>query len=518
MPRFFNTAGPCKPEIHYVVDPLPRLPMVRKLIDGQHFFLLHAPRQTGKTTYLYALMNQLNREGAYSAITVNIQSAASGRDPFHAMMLVSDAIYKQAQLYLPEEEWPDPVEKPDPSLFPFGHLGSYLRRWAERCPKPIVLFFDEADSLTDDILVAFLRQLRAGFESRPRGFPHSIALVGLKDVRNYKIRGSSEGENLDVGYLFNIKTKSIFMNTFALSDLESLLTQHTAETGQLFCQGVRDEIFRLTQGQPWLINALVNQIVSEILENDYSEPIMLIHVEQAKDELILQRDAHLDSLISKLKVPAVKNVVEAVISGGALLPERFNEDLSYIQELGLVTPNPPIKFSNPMYAEMIPRALNYPWQVSFNQDIVDQSKYVKDGRLNMDALLSSFQRSYSRYSDVWLEKFDLRDAARQLLLMAFIQRIVDVDGVIEREMAMGSGRCDLLIEFGSDRFVLELMLQQGYYYSEEGLKQTILFLERMGMDHGYLVLFETNPEVPWEKRIYRREVYHNGKRISLIGM
>ncbi len=85
MNRFFNTAGHCKPEIHYTVDPLPRLAGVMKLIERQRYFVIHARGQTGKITYLYALMNQLNQEGAYTALTVNIQPAASGQDSRMAM-------------------------------------------------------------------------------------------------------------------------------------------------------------------------------------------------------------------------------------------------------------------------------------------------------------------------------------------------------------------------------------------------------------------------------------------------
>lgn len=81
MHKFFNTAGPCQTDIHYTVDPLLRLTGIRELIDGRHYFIIHAPRQVGKTTYLYALMHHLNREGKYTALTVNIQAAASGRDP-----------------------------------------------------------------------------------------------------------------------------------------------------------------------------------------------------------------------------------------------------------------------------------------------------------------------------------------------------------------------------------------------------------------------------------------------------
>lgn len=136
----------------------------------------------------------------------------------------------------------------------------------------------------------------------------------------------------------------------------------------------------------------------------------------------------------------------------------------------------------------------------------------------MDALLSVFQKSCSRYMDAWLENFDFREAGRLLMLMAFIQRIVDSDGMIEREMAMGSGRCDMTVTFRSDRFILELKLQRERYGEEDGLKQIAVYMDRTGSDHGYLILFETNPEIPWEKRIYRKEVSQEGKRISVLGM
>ncbi len=65
MQRYFNTTGPCFPEWHYMVPPLPRLKGVERLIEQGQYFVIHAPRQSGKTTYLYALMDKLNREGRY---------------------------------------------------------------------------------------------------------------------------------------------------------------------------------------------------------------------------------------------------------------------------------------------------------------------------------------------------------------------------------------------------------------------------------------------------------------------
>ncbi|MBU1487728.1 AAA-like domain-containing protein, partial [bacterium] len=503
MARFFNTAGPCRPDMHYTVDSLPRLPEIRDLIDGQHYFILHAPRQTGKTTYLYALMNHLNKEGKYTALTVNIQASASGENAKEAMMFAATAIYSQAELYLPETEWP---EKLDKEVFSKDQLRGYLKRWAKNNPKPIVLFIDEADSLLDDLFLALLRQLRAGFEARPKGFPHSIALIGLRDIRDYKIRIMPQRESLGTGSPFNIKTKSIFMDVFTPSEVDALLDMHTAETGQVFSREVREEIYRLTQGQPWLTNALANQIVKEILKNDYSQTITLAHVVQAREELIQRCDTHLDSLIDKLREPVVKDVAEAIIGGEVLVSDRLNDRIAYVQDLGLITRKSPIKFANPIYAEIVPRVLNYGWELSFNQDLVDQVWYVKDGRLDMDALLTAFQKFYRRNSDAWLEKFDFREVGRQLMLMAFLQRIINAGGTIEREMAVGNGRCDLLVEFGPQRFVIELKLRRDQYCEEEGLEQIARYLDRLGLPHGYFILFEIDPKIPWENRIYRKEV------------
>ncbi len=518
MPRFFNTAGPCRPEYHYTVDPLPRLPQIRELIEDQHYFIIHAPRQTGKTTYLYALMRQLNQEGKYTALTVNIQAAASGNGPSHAMMIIAAAISRNASMFLPENERPRFLENPDPKMFPHGQLETYLKDWSEKNPKPVVLFIDEADSLLDDLFLALLRQLRSGFEARPEGFPHSVALVGLRDVRDYKIRIRPESESLGTGSPFNVKTKSVFMEGFTPSDVDALLDMHTAETGQVLTPEVRKEIFHLTRGQPWLTNALANQIVHEILRNDHSQTITPDHVAQAKQELIQRRDTHLDSLIDKLRDPGMKALAEAIIGGEMLIADRLNDDIAHAQDLGLITRKAPIRFANPIYGEIIPRVLNYGLEISFNQDLVDQTWYVRDGRLNMDALLTAFQKFYRRHSEAWLGKFDFREVGRQLLLMAFLQRIINNGGMIEREMAVGNGRCDLLVAFGGERFLIELKLRHDKYSEAEGLEQTARYLSRMGMDHGYFILFETDPEIPWEKRICRRELEQDGKKISMLGM
>ncbi len=80
VPRFFNTAGPNKPDQHYTLPVLARLPGVRRLIDQGLYFVVHAPRQVGKTTSLLQLGLELTAEGAYVGILVSMEGGAAFPD------------------------------------------------------------------------------------------------------------------------------------------------------------------------------------------------------------------------------------------------------------------------------------------------------------------------------------------------------------------------------------------------------------------------------------------------------
>ena len=74
--RFFNTAGPTECDSHYCLEPLERFELeeILSLIDQKKYFVLHAPRQTGKTTCLLSLMKYLNREGRYKCLYINVEA------------------------------------------------------------------------------------------------------------------------------------------------------------------------------------------------------------------------------------------------------------------------------------------------------------------------------------------------------------------------------------------------------------------------------------------------------------
>ena len=520
MRRFFNTTGLCDPQRHYIVNPFRDFYAdILRLIEDQQYFLIHAPRQTGKTTFLHALAHRLNREGNYVSVVCSLESAG------YPSISVEDAnevfvrsLYQTAAVFLDKDHMPpDPYSyAPSPQLF-----RQYLTDWRHALDKPVVLLLDEVDSLYDDVLISTLRQLRDGFQSRPQHFPQSVALVGLRDIREYRLRARADNPSIGAGSPFNIKAESFFLPVFSREEVRGLLDQHTQDTGQVFSPEVFEKLYEYSGGQPWLTNALANEMVAKMLRNDYSRAITPEMVETAKERLIEQRQTHLDSLADKIDEPRIRPIIMSIITGEAPAFDGFDDALRYCRDLGIITGSSPVRFANPIYREIITRILNSSLQHGIDTDIAQTTWYLyPDGSLDMDKLLAAFTEFYRWNSESWLERFQYREAGHQLLLMAFLQRIINGGGRIEREMAVGNGRTDLAVFWKSQVFPIEIKMNHDARSLPMGLQQLARYMDKLGQKRGYLVLFEKKPseELPWEQRI-RREIHIvDDREIVLLGM
>ncbi len=492
---------------------------ILRLVEAEQYFLIHAPRQTGKTTFLHSLAHRLNQEGKYISVVGSLEAAGySSITVADANWVMVKSLYQNAKLFLAEDYVPRNPEhySKDASLFQ-----TYLMDWCEELPKPVVLLLDEVDALYDDVLISVLRQLRDGFQRRPKLFPRSIALVGLRDIREYKMRARADNPSIGAGSPFNVKAKSFFLPVFSLDEVRGLLQQHTDDTGQVFSEAVLQKLYNYSGGQPWLTNALANEIVVEILKEDYSHTITPDMVEDAKERLIAQRQTHLDSLADKINEPRVKPIIMHIINGESPTFDGFDDDMRYCRDLGIISYDDPIRFANPIYREIITRIMNSAFQRGINQDIAQTSWYLRpNGSLDMDKLLEAFVTFYRRHSESWLERFQYKEAGHQLLLMAFLQRIINGGGRIEREMAVGNGRTDLAVFWKDQIIPIELKMNHDKWSQPEGIEQLGRYMDKLGQKSGYLILFEkkSSDELPWETRI-RREIHEvDGKEVVLLGM
>ena len=492
MPRWFNVSGPCRPDHHFMVPTGPRLPTLRRLIERQGYFVLHAPRQVGKTTTLTTLARELTAEGKYAAALVSVEVGAPAPDQPEVAELAIMAVWRsRLDHQLPSELLPPPW----PDAPPLSRIRRGLSAWARACPRPIVLFIDEIDALQNQTLMSVLRQLRDGYSDRPESFPWSLGLCGMRDVRDYKV-ASGGSSQLGTASPFNVKDDSLRLLDFTQQEVEALYTQHTSDTGQVFTPEALARAFELTRGQPWLVNALARQVV-DVLVTDRSKPIGPADIDAAKEILIERQDTHLDSLVERLREPRIQRLLEPMLAG-TMLPQVPQDDIRFAIDLGLVrkTSEGGLAVSNPIYAEVIPTALAYVPRASLPQ--IAPNWLTTEGRLDIDKLLDAFLAFWRRHGEPLLGSAPYHEIAPHLVLMAFLHRVVNGGGTLEREYAIGRGRMDLCLRYGDVTLAMELKVHRDGEGDPtgEGLEQLDGYLAGLGLQTGWLVIFDRRSGQP----------------------
>ena len=531
--KFFNTAGPIQPDIHYNVNPLHRIDLdeLEGLIRQRKYFILHAPRQTGKTSCLLALRDYLNEQGEYIAVYANIEAGQAARnDVLRVVTATASAIADRLSIVLrdnmPKEVLQDFKKKEGADSL----LTAYLSEICTMLPKPLVLLIDEIDALVGDSLISVLRQIRAGYDQRPQYFPISIVLCGVRDVRDYRIVLSNQ-DIITGGSAFNIKAESLRLGNFSKEEIHELYMQHTAATGQVFDETCFPMIWDATEGQPWLVNALGYEVTMKMKENrDRSIRIIPEMIYRAQERIIYRRDTHIDILIDKLREERVRNVIAPILANedGEVEQHLKDDDIQYVIDLGLIVRGKPLRIANNIYKEVIPRELTWARQ----QTLIQQSAWYinEDNSINMEKLLTDFQQFFRENADSWIERFDYKESGPQLLLQAFLQRVVNGGGYIDREYGLGRGRTDLLItkplteQYGGpfQRIVLELKIFRSNMEGTiaKGLQQTVEYMDKCGgtINEGHFILFDRRPNQPWEEKIWHRTAQYQGREIMVWGM
>lgn len=502
-----------------MLPPERRLDDVLELIHRRKYFTLHAGRQTGKTTSLQWLDQHLNATGKYRAIWVDIETAREKPDVKRAMTAILSAFDRALGFASPALARPNAAEISMLLDSPDNALLGYLTSVISRDSRPWVVLFDEADGLVGEAMVSFLTQLRHGYIERLRTpFPASVVLVGQRQVRDYVLR---EEERRAISWLgttspFNVTAEAMTLGPFTAPEVEELLVQHTAATGQRFEQDAIALIYELGQGHPWLTNAMADQIVRKDVK-DRRIPITAAHVEAAKETIILERRSHIDSLVARLREDRVRRIIDPMLAGARPMGDILDDDLAYVVGLGLVRKQGGMMdIANPIYREVIPRALTYAQQVTIGHQPL---WYVRqDGSLDMAKLMVDWQKFWRQDGHLAAEGFGYRESGPHLMLMAFLQRVINGGGRIDREYGLGRGALDLLITWQHVRHAIEVKLRRDTETEEEALDQLAGYLDRMGLDEGWLVLFDLRQGPTWKERTYQREVEHAGKKIWIVGV
>ncbi len=521
--KYFNTAGPVNQPEHYKLPPLSRWDQeeLLSLIKQKKYFVLHAPRQTGKTSSMLALQEKLNGSGEYNAVYVNIEGAQTARNDVDAG--IHSVIGTLASAFGDPDKWKEIVH----DHASHQALSAYLGYLSETSTKPLVLFIDEIDALIGDTLVSVLRQLRAGYPQRPAKFPQSIILCGVRDIKDYRIHTSNQ-EIITGGSAFNVKAKSLTMGNFSREEVKDLLLQHTQETGQQFEDDVFNIVFKKTSGQPWLVNAIAYELTFEMKENrDSSVLITTDMVEVAINNIILSRATHLDQLADKLEEDRVRRVILPIILNTVAQPNKDDQD--YCIDLGLVKDSPTgIIISNEIYQEVIPRELTQAKQREF-KTLFAPDWINKNGTLDTHNLFTKFTDFWRQNSEIWASEIKgYEEAAPHLVFQAFLQRVANGGGLVEREYGSGRGRTDLMLKWrhdeGEQRVVIELKIYRESGDSIEKLKQdaleqTFKYADQQNSTENHIIIFDRDKrKKEWREKVYSEVCIHKGVSFTIWGV
>jgi hypothetical protein len=486
---------------------------LHRYIRDKLYWVLHAPRQTGKTTFLQSWMREINAGNEAVSCYVSVERCQGVSETAQAMPDICKAVQEFADFFgLPVPELKTSAAN--------SMLSDILMNWsALTAPKPLIVLFDEVDVLEGDALISFLRQLRGGFAARGVGlFPVSIALVGMRDLKDY-ITAAKGGVAPNPGSPFNIKEDSAVLGNFSKEDIAKLFAQRTEETGQEISPEALDYVCEQSGGQPWIVNSLFKRATLRILDEESRETVTVAHVERAREQMIEARETHLDALGKRLRDDRVKQVIQTIITGAIDPPlGRSHRDVEFCMDLGLVVWSSEKGFTiaNPVYEEILTRYLNSEYHDSMPPP--SAWKWQKDdGSLDMDSLFREFQGFWQTHSEIWEQSAEYTEAFPHLLLMAFLQRITNGEGRIEREYAAGRGRIDLAVEYHGEWNIIEIkLLRKGQTFETveaQGIEQISRYHNSFRPGCGsadasvngcYLVIFDRRPEarnLSWNERL-----------------
>ncbi len=500
MFRYFETRGPVSPDRHYVVSRQEELAdFVMRVKEGR-YIVLFAPRQTGKTTFFRAALKRLSTDTpGYFPIQLNFERYEDWtRDEFYR------DFYKRVHENIVQVfEQRDGVISDDLHLFlssppSDGHVAllDFFQELGTLLREQVVLVLDEFDAIPSAAIRSFLRTLRYIYLTGLPRCPHSVGIVGVKNITQLNYDRSISP--------FNIQDEFHLPN-FSFAQVRELLAQYTAEVGQPFETAVIEMLHRQTGGQPVLVNHLA-QILTEKLGIPKTEPVTLAHFAKAHTQLLRGRNTHIQHLTTNIRLnPRFEQVLMQIASYDKGMD--FNLDDEVINELatyGVLVEGKDgmCEIANPIYLYRILRTF-HPLIHALEREYfpdnteADGSAYLTAaGHLNMVALLDNFSDFIARAGFRILQVPETpQEFVGQYLLLTYLDNFVRlVQGTLQLEVQTGRGRIDLLIMHQNRKYIVETKIWQGEKSYEAGKQQLAAYLKLEGGKRGYYVVFDYRKE------------------------
>ena len=194
----------------------------------------------------------------------------------------------------------------------------------------------------------------------------------------------------------------------------------------------------------------------------------------------------------------------------------LDDDVAYVLGLGLIVREGGVfRIANPIYREVVPRALTW---IEQHQIYQETAWFVRDdGSLNLPKLMEEWQLFWREDGHLAAEGYAYRESGPHLMLMAFLQRVVNGGGRVEREYGLGRGALDLMLFWKEERHVIEVKLRRDTETEKRAYSQICRYLDHIGRTEGWLVIFDLRSQKDWSERLFRRDETIDDKLIHVVG-
>lgn len=503
--RIFNTSGPCDPDKHYTVMREALIAKGQALVDQGRYFTIFAPRQAGKTTYFQLLFHQLVTQG-YTPIWISFEGLRT---------LTRAEFYQALTLFLQRE------------LANYGIHGAhaitnqidlqiYLGQVSTQL-HALVLIIDEFENIPEVVLDELMHTFRAMYQKRQYHKLQSLALVGVSTLAELVLSSASP---------FNI-VDELRIPYFTLSEVQDLIGQYVAEAGQPFDEEVIDAIYENTQGQPGLVCALCQYLVTTKVP-DHSQPITMAAFYPTLHHFLTERfDKNIVNIVRKAREK--QTFMLRVLFGNTPIPFTVdNLDIAYLYAHGVVdNVNGYVDVPIPLYAKRLINAFRPPINGESNYYVSAQDtfrEYVVNGRLNLHGILNKYRDYVRRRGFRAFDTDQLKEGAWHYSLDGFINFFIErVGGDTFVETPSGIGRTDILILHQQHKYIIETKIFTDQAYFQNGKAQLADYLTTEGVTEGYYVVFSNKhtdadtlyfDEMIADKRIYTYIILTNFERPS----
>ncbi|MCD8369919.1 MAG: AAA-like domain-containing protein [Clostridiales bacterium] len=515
MHKTFNTTGCCDPELHYMVNLSSRLKEIKSMVDRGEYFTINRARQYGKTTTLQALVEYLADD--YEMLSMDFQSVSSvDFETEQRFVAAFSRELLECATCLPENIKVKLTEyssgaSPDVTL---SVLFKTLMELCRNTEKKIVLLIDEVDSATNNqVFIDFLAQLRAYYLKRKKTPTfQSVILAGVYDVKNLKRKFVEDGKH-QTNSPWNVAADFLVDMSFSAEDIGGMLREYEDDyvTG-MDIRTIAKLIYDYTSGYPVLVSRICKLLDEQIAgTEDFPDRTAAWTTEgviEAVRRILIEKNTLFESLKDKIDAyPKLRELLYQLLMNGrsiAYSPDSEAIDIAMMfgfvkaTKAGVVVANR--IFETRLYNLFLS---SEEMQGSEIYTLSDREKYhfIKNGELDMTLILNRFVTTFDDIYGDQPKKFIEEDGRRYFLL--YLRPIINGTGNYYIESrTRNQERTDVIIDYHSRQYVIELKIWRGDSYNMRGERQLRDYLDYYHLNKGYMLSFNFNKK----KEIGVREI------------